>query len=286
MRKVDKDIYPPPPGLKRCEGIYLSEKGRKKNIGKSRCYKNAKKDLHKLYHGKCAYCEKYEFYSIDHYRPRSIYPWLTLEWTNLVPSCAKCNTEKLDKFPLENESRRVVSGKIGTKECLSGSDTLKDEKPLLLHPEVDKPRDHLTFGWDGSVKEKDDSLRGLKTIEICELNRSELRHLRKAQLDEIRSDFVRLINWMIMHCEADKEKYLAMEEKYLALFGGVLEKFDNCCKPDKEVAFTLLGHYMHENCEELIVVHLSENEDIRNIARKILWLHKEKKEKKRKKITG
>jgi uncharacterized protein (TIGR02646 family) len=48
--------------------------------------------------GKCAFCECIPSeggnIEIEHFKPKSIYPDLTFDWTNLLPSCRKCNGSK------------------------------------------------------------------------------------------------------------------------------------------------------------------------------------------------
>ena len=71
-----------------------------------------KEDLHKIFYGKCGYCETIiespEKGVIDRYRPHNgvrdkdgynqdLYWWLTFEWDNLIYSCKECNQYKL--FP-------------------------------------------------------------------------------------------------------------------------------------------------------------------------------------------
>ena len=60
---------------------------------------------------KCAYCEtKYLKNSdnwLEHYRPKSQYYWLAYEWSNLIPTCTKCNRIKKAKFPIIDENYRV-----------------------------------------------------------------------------------------------------------------------------------------------------------------------------------
>jgi hypothetical protein len=49
---------------------------------------------------KCAFCEgkpaEAGNIEVEHFRPKSIYPELTFEWENFLPSCRKCNGSKLD----------------------------------------------------------------------------------------------------------------------------------------------------------------------------------------------
>ena len=48
--------------------------------------------------GKCAFCECIPSeggnVEIEHFKPKSIYPDLTFEWLNFLPSCRKCNGAK------------------------------------------------------------------------------------------------------------------------------------------------------------------------------------------------
>lgn len=60
---------------------------------------------------KCGYCERQcdlqaehsgRLPTLDHFRPRSLYPLLTYEWTNWIFSCHQCNVDyKQDKWPAE-----------------------------------------------------------------------------------------------------------------------------------------------------------------------------------------
>lgn len=48
-------------------------------------------------HRKCAYCEQeltQESLTVDHFVPRKFAKQLVLTWTNLLPSCKKCNNNK------------------------------------------------------------------------------------------------------------------------------------------------------------------------------------------------
>jgi uncharacterized protein (TIGR02646 family) len=47
---------------------------------------------------KCAFCEckpgEGGNIEVEHFKPKSIYPQLTFEWSNFLPSCRKCNSSK------------------------------------------------------------------------------------------------------------------------------------------------------------------------------------------------
>jgi uncharacterized protein (TIGR02646 family) len=61
--------------------------------------------LHRLAHGKCAFCEgvlgAQTDLEVEHYTAKSLEPEIAFEWTNLLPACHKCNTAKSSQ-PHEN----------------------------------------------------------------------------------------------------------------------------------------------------------------------------------------
>lgn len=90
---------------------------------------------------KCWYTEARDTVShwqVDHYRPKSIYPWLAFAWQNLRLAGGKPNLRKTDEFPLASGSLRGTSA--------AGVD---GEEPLLLDPTRLGDPDLLTFKADG-----------------------------------------------------------------------------------------------------------------------------------------
>ena len=64
--------------------------------------KNLAAKLSGLFHGKCAYCEQESAKDVEHYRPKSLYPGMMFLWTNFLWACKNCDTDKLDKYPLDS----------------------------------------------------------------------------------------------------------------------------------------------------------------------------------------
>ena len=211
MRYVKKNTTDIPPSLissKALEDIEQIALGNKELIS-DKIYKGDYKDkngksqsqvreyLNKYYYSKCAYCEQHCKAEIEHYRPKkgvtedgthNGYYWLCYSWSNLVPSCRYCNTEggKGNKFPIIQINERVKTpeftvSKLDLSKCDATKSPLIDEEPFLLHPEIDtKPEEFLSFqisedknGID--IVGIDEKKRGEKTIEICNLNRKDLR---------------------------------------------------------------------------------------------------------------
>ena len=169
-----------------------------------KAYLAAKKELERIFHKKCGYCElKYKAGltgEVEHYRPKGriltgdrkpIWPgyyWLAATWTNLVPVCSMCNklnlvvdltdgtertTGKGERFPLVDESLRAKP-----------EEDHASEEPLLLDPCVHKPADHLAFiereGHRALLSGQTD--KGRHTVEILGLNRADLVERRLERL--------------------------------------------------------------------------------------------------------
>ena len=83
--------------------------------------KEIKEALIKETSGKCAYCESkllhISYGDIEHILPKSKYPELYVEWTNLTLSCELCNR--------------------------NGKNDYYDKENPLLNPYIDNPYEHL-----------------------------------------------------------------------------------------------------------------------------------------------
>lgn len=188
------------------------------------------------YKYKCAYCERLCKADIEHYRPKKGveeeathlgYYWLCYEWSNLIPSCITCNREggKHNKFPVLGP--RVFApplfadGNIDLLLCKSTVAPLLNERPCLLHPEVDKPEDYFAFELDPKgegirILGVDVDGRGQSTIQICLLNRLEVKLDRVERViddfkDSVHCLFAQLENGEINNNQfADRMTYSIM----------------------------------------------------------------------------
>jgi len=100
-------------------------------------WRNLKDKLSDVSHKKCWYCEIIQERSdnaVDHFRPKSMYPWLAFDKRNLHFACTYCNSKRRNPdtgetegkgnlFPLLDESRRATNPGEETREV-----------PLLLNP--------------------------------------------------------------------------------------------------------------------------------------------------------
>ena len=158
-------------------------------------HREVTKALEKLFHAKCAYCErKIEDINVEHFRPagrvaeRQDHPgyyWLTYEWRNLYLSCPPCNQRRKDKPRWEDPVEFPAAGKYDQfpvsderTRAMRPEDDLCREQKLLIDPCIDDPEEY--FGYDpfGSLISLRDP-HGCKTIEVLNLNRRRLKAFRR-----------------------------------------------------------------------------------------------------------
>lgn len=132
--------------IAKCNAIWTDAKGRFKKVS----------------HGKCWYCEARQERAdnaVDHFRPKSLYPWLAYELTNFRYACTFCNSLRMnpetgesagkgDHFPLFNGVRATTATQLNAEDVVlldpcRGSDTglldfREDGKPCAKHPDQPK----------------------------------------------------------------------------------------------------------------------------------------------------
>ncbi len=101
-------------------------------------------------HHKCSYCEcilneEGKYMEVEHFKPKSIFPHLVVDWDNLLPSCKRCNGNKSNSNP--------------------------DETPII-DPSKINPKDHLTM-VSYRLRTKAGSEIGKATIDFLDLNDSD-----------------------------------------------------------------------------------------------------------------
>jgi uncharacterized protein (TIGR02646 family) len=149
--------------------------------------------LARLFHGKCAYCERQlpsgQPGVVEHFRPKSRalnldgavdedhYWWLAGEWTNMLLGCEQCNRLKRNRFPVKG--RRAQYPAVGQR--------LRTEGALLLDPCADRPEEHLVFDELGLVGS--DTEQGRVTIEVLGLNRDSLVAERRHAITAAKAEF-------------------------------------------------------------------------------------------------
>jgi uncharacterized protein (TIGR02646 family) len=112
--------------------------------------------LHDMAHGKCVFCESAlevtSHLEIEHYVAKTRDPGRAFEWTNLLPSCSKCNNAK---------------GEQDHANSLLKPDDEDPEPFFWIHPDTGELEPHPTLDEAGRK-------RAAETIRICNLQRAAL----------------------------------------------------------------------------------------------------------------
>lgn len=150
---------------------------------KSSTFKTARKNLTKLQHDKCCYCEgpiDSSYADVEHVRPMAKYWWLAYDWDNLLVACKYCNeTAKRDQFALNPNGIPLKAG-----ERPPGREQARFLDPADPTVPVD---DHIVFREHPVTKRwvpvpRNGSDCGRYTIDVLELDLD--RNLNRRQEDE------------------------------------------------------------------------------------------------------
>ncbi|MGB0929668.1 MAG: AAA family ATPase [Chitinophagales bacterium] len=216
--------------------------------------KEVRERLMEIYHSKCVFTEvKTKITEITHFRPISLYPWLKKEWSNLLLTSPKINYRIDSIFPTENS--KITTAPYNKKEWKANSETLLSEHPLLLHPEVDIPENHLYLDSDGIMYPYTE--KGLKSIQVYQLNTPSLIGARKQKTQDIVSvlhPLNRIFNTMINLSKKNNQVFNNSEKednlikKLFQLFFKDLENSAEHREP-----YSLVGKNIIERFEEIII---------------------------------
>ena len=270
MKKAVKDFDNPPPILinsTRTEQLKTAIANQNAHNISNSHYAPAvvKKLLELIYNEKCSYCEstvkQIAALQVEHYRPKNGiaddpahngYYWLAIEWTNLVLGCPVCNGQgaKGNKFPILgtrvfSQDPMTQTGILDRNLLLPTVSPLADELPVLIHPEIDSPMEHLKYTAFALLEKITE--RGEGTINICKLNRPDL--VRERQ---------KIINGLLEQCNLifkgklafglDDEMVKGLLKYQLDLFRS---KMDNPAEP-----YTSFRKYIWENFEKCAVASI------------------------------
>lgn len=99
---------------------------------------------------RCAWCEAAlgSGLEVEHYLPKTSFPWLRYCWQNLLPACRECNGSKRAWYPESLAGKTLldpVLAKTHNGECYDPCIALAKIEDRLIEPTVDDPQKHLAF---------------------------------------------------------------------------------------------------------------------------------------------
>jgi len=217
--------------------------------------KIVKNTLKKIYNDKCAYCESSlhnEYGEIEHYRPKkssnlskcnskNAYYWLAFSWDNLIPCCKICNVFKSNCFDINNENNRVKYNNQSLYKLhtiLKAYHTL--ENPKLLHPEMDKFEDEITFYNKGQLVSKNEKVK--YTLKICKLNRKKLKETREEIITEHWSNLKKYLLALVLLKKEDEISEKGMLHILSISFDKIISN-SNIKKPYSMVSLYIVNNF-------------------------------------------
>lgn len=223
------------------------ESGRRMPV-KDRLYKGVKHHIRENvffdpdgpFRRKCVYCETKilpgQHGNVEHFRPHAMvtdssntplsitingtttehpgYYWLAYDWQNLLPACELCNQPSTIHSGGRPIGKRNQFPVAGFRAAVPGDETR--EEPLLIHPVIDYPEQHLKLNDVCAFEGLDD--RGRTTIDVLGLNDRDLPNERMEVYRTVRKQVGLLLQ--VRNVEELTESGPALVTKLLALKNG------------------------------------------------------------------
>lgn len=183
------------------------------------------------------------------------YFWIAYDVYNLLPSCDLCNNAnwegqrgKHTLFPTDRPHVLLVpltaSQLPALEQCPHASrkwpgyyylrplDLNEREAPLLVHPLIDDPQEHISFVFDGQIVAH--TPRGTKTLRTFRLDQDALNRTRRHQQIYLKNRVLALLQSELDpdrfydQCRPVLEPFLAGQEQHAA---AALDYLVNCVPP-------------------------------------------------------
>jgi len=217
-------------------------------------------ELQQIYHDKCCYCESkippVATPQIEHFRPKAKitgvndngYYWLGYEWSNLLMVCPACNGIKSSKFPLHINNRIVNhpttnGGNLDYTLFSLTSGYLKNERPLIINPEVLYPEKLMYIDYFCKLNPIKGNRYAVTTIRELKLNRDALIAARQKIVDDV---IIRIEEQIVIKFEENTTNN-QFKRQLNIIFKDIVKRMS----PTEE--YTLLGINMVMSFDELIL---------------------------------
>lgn len=172
-------------------------------------HEDIQKALFESSFSKCAFCECNPtaggYIEIEHFAPKSLYPELTFDWDNLLPSCKRCN---IPKDNLDTITEPIIN-------------------PSKIDPETVFTYDLLTIT---AIKGTPQEEVANRTHKVCDLNSPRLYEARANLLKQLTEYRDELEKHIVLIEEADTP---LKKTRRISTLRNSLDKFEYVMKADK-----------------------------------------------------
>ena len=146
---------------------------------------------------RCMFCSGSESSSVEHFRPKSVFPSEAMNWENFLWVCSICNTSKGDRFPPNTE--------VGE----SLIDPTRDDVWAFFF--IDE-FGNLSARWRRDIDDQDP--RAVNTIRLLLLDRYALQQSRQMRVEDLKKRAVDSLN-LYRYGQVDKEGLRNRVEEWL-----------------------------------------------------------------------
>lgn len=182
-----------------------------------------KEALITMSNGKCCYCEcnittESKYLEVEHFLPKKTYPDLVVEWTNLLPSCKRCNGNKGNHDP---------------------------NREKIINPAIDNPVDYLQLrNYRLMPKNK----IAKTTINTLYLNDSERLVLARYSIGNLTHEFLQDLLELSIDYQESTNKTQTLKNKVVNRLKALLKTGT----PEKEFASTVATVILTDDTYEKI----------------------------------
>jgi uncharacterized protein (TIGR02646 family) len=163
------------------------DQGLKSSKDLSRLWSDLKPEFSRLSFGKCWYCESRQTRSdnaIDHFRPKSKYPWYAFAYENYRFACSFCNSPHRNPDSGQSQGKSDLFPLFDSSPTATCEEEIDGEQPILLDPCNAADVGLLDFRADGSPCPKFPNdpivvMRVNETVKIYHLDHPELVEQRR-----------------------------------------------------------------------------------------------------------
>jgi len=191
-----------------------------------------KEALLELSYEKCAYCEcslseESNYMEIEHFEDKARYPNKVMLWSNLLPSCKKCNGSK------------------------SSHDVNLEP---IINPFIDNPRDEIYFRL---YRLKGKTIKGKNTENIVNINHPTRSIVKRFEVGEALQNLIEIANERIFSYL--EKKTISRRNKALNLVEAILLE----CQPNSIYSSTC-STILHSNINFIKIKEIIEAESLWN----------------------
>jgi uncharacterized protein (TIGR02646 family) len=186
----------------------------------------------KLSHNKCWYCESRQTRAdnaVDHFRPKSKYPWRAFSINNFRFACTFCNSRRTNSETGEVEGKGDFFPLFEGSQRATRDEDIDTEQPVLLDPCVAADVSLLDFRADGTPCPAEPgqhklARRAIESIRFYHLDQPELNEQRRRLALRI-EDWIKRAN--ALYTDVETKDNPKIDQAFIAIVEDIARTIDD-----------------------------------------------------------